>query len=230
MNQHAKREPSLNIPTHFLASWFVARGARLDLRSRIAVTWAGVAPDLDGLGVAADLSARLLHLPSPELYVRWHHVLLHGAAGSLLLAVLAATFAHTRRALTFAFALLASHLHLVCDLMGSRGPGAQDYWTISYLSPFSDRWTWWWTGQWALNAWQNLVIMLVLLGGVGYLAVTKGEAPSEVFGSRVHSAFVATLKARWLKIRRDRWLAKQATPVACRVKEKPREHQQVRGA
>ena len=49
--------------THFLASWNLAQLCRLSPRDRLLVTVAGVAPDLDGLGIVGDLLTRRASQP-----------------------------------------------------------------------------------------------------------------------------------------------------------------------
>ena len=71
-------------------------------------------------------------------------------------------------------ALLAVHLHVLCDLAGSRGPGANDFWPIYYLSPLRGRPMWVWRGQWSLDGWQNHVINAALLGWSLCLAPSVG--------------------------------------------------------
>ena len=45
--------------THFLMGWAVANSApSLDKRERAMVTWAGLVPDVDGLGIVADWVTR----------------------------------------------------------------------------------------------------------------------------------------------------------------------------
>jgi hypothetical protein len=46
------------------------------------------------------------------------------------------------------------------DLVGSRGPAGYQ-WPIPYLLPFSNSWHWTWKGQWALNAWPNILITII---------------------------------------------------------------------
>jgi hypothetical protein len=64
----------VNIITHLLASWTASEFSGVDeKRDRMLVAWAGVSPDLDGLGVLVDLSARAFGLEDPMLYGRFHH-------------------------------------------------------------------------------------------------------------------------------------------------------------
>ena len=53
--------------------------------------------------------------------------------------------------LTALLVFISFHLHLLCDLIGARGPDG-DQWPIPYLKPFSNSVQLAWHGQWALNA------------------------------------------------------------------------------
>lgn len=185
----------MNLLTHLLASWSLAEVSGLEERDRAIVSWAGLAPDLDGLGAVVDSAARLLGYGDPALYGRYHHVLLHGLFGALLLPAIGLAFAR-RRFAAFLWAFAAVHLHLACDLVGSRGPVADDVWPIHYLGPFTDAVTLSWSGQWALNAWPNIVFTLGLLAFVFVRAATTGHSPVSLFNARAHSAFIATVQSR----------------------------------
>ena len=108
-------------PTHLALSWLVGHRLR-ERRDRVLVAWAGLAPDLDGLTLVAGEMA----------YGRWHHVLTHGLVAALLVTGMVACVAQQRTKAAI-LALVAFHLHLLCDLLGS---GAQ--WGIVYLYPVSD--------------------------------------------------------------------------------------------
>lgn len=159
------------------------------------MAWSGVLPDLDGAGVVLDLANRALSRPETMYYFEWHHRLLHGIPGALLIAGGVAAFAK-RKVRTLALAFAAVHLHLVCDLVGSRGPGPDDFWPIGYLEPFSRALTFEWAGQWTLNAWPNILFTLVLLAFAFWSAARRGYSPVELFGGRAETAFVDTVKAR----------------------------------
>jgi inner membrane protein len=139
----------MNPITHLLASWTLADGAGVSDRDRKIVTWAGVVPDVDGLPILIDgFNALVLHR-STDLYVRFHHAATHGFPAAFITCAVASVFAKNKMK-TALFSLLSFHLHLLCDLVGSRGPDPDDIWPISYLAPFSSRWTISWSGQWAL--------------------------------------------------------------------------------
>ena len=198
--RRACRIASLSPVTHLLLSWSLADAAGLTARQRLVVAPAGVAPDLDGLGLVADLGARALHLPDPDWYGRAHHMLLHGLPGALLIAGLAALATPRDEAAgggrtgvaLWAFAVV--HLHLLCDLLGSAGPLPGQRWPIAYLSPLSATPVWTWSGQWLLNGWQNVTLSCALLGWVVVRALRAGRSPLEVVAPRLHGAFVEALR------------------------------------
>ena len=190
----------MNPITHLLASWSLAEVSGLDLRDRAIVTWVGAAPDLDGLGAITDTASRLLGYGDPALYERIHHVLLHGLFGSLLLPAIGLAFAR-RRLATFLWGIVAVHLHLACDLVGSRGPTTDDIWPVHYLGPFSEAVTLAWSGQWPLNAWPNIVFTLGLIAFVFVRAASVGHSPVSLFNTTAHEAFVTAVQGRWRQIK-----------------------------
>jgi len=181
----------VNPVTHFLASWCLAASAPLERRDRLLVTLAGVAPDFDGLGIVA--YALTAHTEAPSrLYHDWHHVLLHNVGACLLFVALAVVLAR-RRWLTALVVAAAFHLHLLCDVLGSRGPDGHQ-WPVPYLLPLSDSWQLTWSGQWQLASWQNVTITMVLLGLSFWLARRKGVSFFEVVSARADEAIVAALR------------------------------------
>jgi len=178
----------MNPASHLLTGWVVANTVDLTARDRALVTLAGVVPDIDGLGLFAEILTE--HTTSPLLwYSKYHHVLCHNIGFGLLLAVTTALFS-VRRWMTAFLVLVVFHLHLLGDLVGSRGP--DDYqWPISYLSPFSSRWKLIWTGQWELNAWPNVLITILLLTATIYIGWKKDRSPLEMVSKRADAAFVS---------------------------------------
>jgi membrane-bound metal-dependent hydrolase YbcI (DUF457 family) len=187
--------------THFLASWTLADNTVDVARDRNLVTWAGVLPDLDALGVILDKGQALLGLGSSWHYGDYHHLLLHGLPGAILVPGVLAVRA-VRRLRVFFFAFLAVHLHLLCDLVGSRGPTAADVWPIWYFAPISERPVLVWTGQWALNAWPNVLFTMGLLGYALWAAVVRGHSPVGAFSTRADARVVEVLRLRWQALRR----------------------------
>lgn len=190
--------------THFLVGWTLAlapgdrfgrlgRLGSLDRRGRACVALAGVAPDLDGLGLVVDLATRNTSRPT-ELWGAYHHIVGHGLAAAL--AVTAVTFAVSRSARVAVLAFLSFHLHVLGDLVGARGPDG-DSWPIFYLWPFNDDVELTWSGQWELNAWPNFVITGACLALAFWWAWRKGTSPLEVFSVKANAAFVEALRKRF---------------------------------
>jgi inner membrane protein len=185
--------------THFLASWVVAELGVEDRRSRLAICVAGVAPDLDGLGAVVDVVNHWLGYPGSEWFFRYHHLLLHGLLGALLV-LGGVALCGLRSWRVLGLCLLTFHLHLLCDVVGSRGPTAGDLWVIHYWAPMTLSGGVAWTHQWALNAWPNFVLtaglicwvlMRVRNGGVTPVSLVSGIAERKVveavrgFGKRI---------------------------------------------
>jgi inner membrane protein len=187
----------MNPLTHFFAGWLVANTADLSRRDRAIVTAASVIPDLDGLGLIADLVSGDT-AAGYYWYTRFHHVVGHNLVFGLLITA-AACAAARRRYVTALLCLVAFHLHLAGDLIGSKGPG-DSFWTIPYLWPFSGR-EWLWEGQWMLNAWPNVAITAALLFLTLWLAWRRGFSPLGLFSERADQAFVGALRSRFGKPR-----------------------------
>jgi|SRR5208282_1812931 hypothetical protein len=187
--------------THLLASWIVAVKTTDNLRDRRLVTLAGVAPDLDGLGIVLDIVTGRFARNHPFYYPEYHHWLMHGLPAALACAALLAAFAH-RRGRVFWLALLTFHLHLLCDLLGSRGPDKWDLWPIYYFGPLSRNPMWIWKHQWRLDGWQNMVLTLALFIWALGLAIRYGDSFVGVFNHRWDKVFVEVLR-KWHARLRD---------------------------
>ena len=174
--------------THFLSGWVFANCFRLNRRERAVVTLASVAPDVDGLGVIPELLTR--NSSHPLLWFSQYHHSLHTVLFAAIISVIA--LALTRRWAAAALGFTSFHLHLLEDLLGSRGPDG-DQWPIPYLKPFSDRLQLVWHAQWALNAWQNYLITIALLIATIWIARRKGVSPVETFSMRADKAVVSAL-------------------------------------
>jgi hypothetical protein len=180
--------------THLLLSWSAGSAFPFAKKDRLLVAAAGVVPDLDGMGLLWDLWANRGATGDLALWAGFHHVLGHNIAFCLLL-VACACFLASRTALACLAVFLAFHLHLACDLAGSRGP--DQVWSIPYLLPFSTSGDLAWSGQWPLNSWQNMVITVIALAFVCFTAWKKGVSPLEIFSSRANAAFVHALRNRF---------------------------------
>jgi hypothetical protein len=184
----------VNPITHALSGWCLAAVLRRSTRrERFLITAAAVVPDLDGLGMIAELATR--DSPRPLLWwTEYHHVLCHNLTFITAFACAAALSSRSLRTLVLAFA--SGHLHLLGDIVGSRGPDGYQ-WPIPYLAPFRDDVLLAWNGQWQLNAWQNVVITLILLAATFRLAWRRGESPLVFISPRADAVFVAALRARF---------------------------------
>jgi inner membrane protein len=176
--------------THFLAGWMVANTAKLNARERMLVTLAGVAPDIDGMGVIWDLVSRSGNF---EFYQQYHHVFGHNVFFGLLVAV--SGLLGVRKRLVAALMFMSFHLHLLGDIVGARGQG-NDFWAVPYFWPLSTR-DYYWSGQWPLNGWQNFVITGALLALTFYWAGKRGYSPLEMVSSRADQTVVQTLRNRF---------------------------------
>lgn len=180
----------MHIATHACLSWLLSECApadRFQRRDRLVITLAGIAPDLDGLGAPVEI----LSGGALSWFTDYHHKLLHNGLAALIVAILA--WAWCRRDWRVGLiALLAGHLHFVCDIIGARGPDGYD-WPIPYFVPFSD-WEWRWSGQWALNAWPNIVITVVCLVIIAWLGARRGRTPVEMLHRSLDARIVAQLR------------------------------------
>jgi inner membrane protein len=211
--------------THFFAGWLLAsvsptgKPTTLTRREKALVVAAAVAPDLDGIGIVPELLTR--NTSHPLLWFSQYHHSLHTLAFALACTLAAFLIAgpladfsfrpstfdpltpgrlppHPTPShpwLTALLVFISFHLHLLCDLIGARGPDG-DQWPIPYLKPFSDSITLTWHGQWALNGWQNFVITGLLLLATFWIAWRYGSSPVELVSERENRKFVVALESR----------------------------------
>lgn len=167
---------------------------RLDRRDRALVTIASVVPDIDGFGAIPEMLTRGTR---HELlwWTEYHHTLCHNITFAVIFTAAATFFAHARLR-TSILTFISFHLHLLGDVIGARGPDGYQ-WPIPYWLPFSDKGQWSWSGQWALNAWQNFAITIPLLIFTIWLAWKRGRSPLEIVSQRANDAFVAALRQRF---------------------------------
>ena len=192
--------------THFFVSWVVAAKTTDNPRDCRLVTLAGILPDADGLGLVVDSANRALGHRETLFYEHYHHFLLHGIFGGLVIATLLAGFARHRWRV-WLLALLVFHVHLLCDIIGSRGPEPFDLWPLFYLGPFSKNVMWIWKGQWQLDAWPNRILSVVMFLWSLKIAARLGYSFVRVFNRRLDEIFVGILR-QW----NARWEARRAPP------------------
>jgi hypothetical protein len=207
--------------THFFAGWLLAsvsptgRPTALTRREKALVVAAAVAPDVDGLGIVPELLTR--HTTHPLLWFSQYHHSLHTLAFALVWTLAAYLIAGplagftlgpkiqgqiqgrplpSHPGLTALLVFISFHLHLLCDLLGARGPDVYQ-WPITYLKPFSSALQLTWHGQWALNAWQNFLITGLLLLITLRFAVRYASSPVELFSPPANQAFIHALRQRF---------------------------------
>ncbi len=183
--------------THLIGSWLIGAVVTNNPRDPKLVTLAGIIPDADGLGMVVDIGLGLISGQEVTFhyYQQFHHLLLHGWPAALAVAALLAGFARNRTR-AFIIGLLTFHLHLVCDLIGSRGPSPSDLWPICYSEPLFSHPIWIWSGQWRLDGWQNQSVFLVVFLVALWLAARRGYSFLELAGRRVDAVFVGVLQ-KW---------------------------------
>ena len=181
----------MNPVSHLLTGWMVPDTADLTTRDRALVTLAGVVPDIDGLGIIAEILTEQTAFPL-LWYSKYHHVLCHNLGFGLLLAVTAILFG-IRRWMTVFLVLVVFHLHLLGDLVGSRGPDGYQ-WPIPLLDPFFRRMETHMDRPVGVNTRTNVLITTLLLAATLYIARKKGCSPLEMVSKRADSAFVSILK------------------------------------
>lgn len=162
-------------------------------QGRLLITLAGVVPDIDGLGPIPKLITR--HSARPLAWFSLYHHPLHNLAFGSVVTCVSLAIA-SRKSTTSLVVPLSFHLHLLENLVGSRGPDAYQ-WPIPYLAPFSPAGQLVWKGPWALNAWPNFSITLLLLEATLYPAWLTGHSPLEMVLARADRAFVRTLRSRF---------------------------------
>ena len=187
--------------THLFGSWIIGAKATGNLRDCRLVALAGILPDADGLGLVLDLANSALGRKATYFYASYHHYLLHGAFGAIVLTLLLTCFAKQRWRVAI-LSLIVVHLHLLCDFIGSRGPSPEDLWPIFYFGPFDKDPMWIWKGQWRLDSWQNKLVFLALFVWVIKLALARGDSVVGVFNRRADTVVVGVLRGWQASLRR----------------------------
>ncbi|HEY2168550.1 MAG TPA: metal-dependent hydrolase [Candidatus Angelobacter sp.] len=198
------------------------RPTTLTRREKALVVAAAVAPDLDGLGIIPELLTR--NTSHPLMWFSQYHHSLHTLAFALVCTLAAYVIAGPlassgsfsdftsgpairgpqapiRRStshpgLTAFLVFISFHLHILCDLIGARGPDG-DQWPIPYLKPFSNTLQLTWHGQWALNAWQNFLITGLFLVATFWIAWRYAASPLELVSQPANQALTRTLRQRF---------------------------------
>jgi hypothetical protein len=175
--------------------WCIANvSPSLTRRERGLVTAAAVIPDIDGLGMLAEIPTR--NTSHPLLWwTDYHHILAHNIGFGIVVTIAAFALARHRWR-TAALSAIAFHSHIAGDIIGARGPDGYQ-WPIPYFLPFSRTPELSWDGQWALNGWQNFAITGVALLITFYCAWSRGYSPLELVSPNADRLFVETLRRRF---------------------------------
>ncbi len=165
---------------HLLISWLSGAELLKDRRERTIVALFGVAPDLDGLGVLVDMVTG-----KTNYFLQYHHYFGHSIFAALILAFSSLLLAQRQKLRVFILVLFVVHLHILCDVIGSRGPDGYQ-WPVYYMYPLLPDFYLTWQYQWELNAWPNLLLMLCLFIISWYYAKSRRITFLEVFSSRLN--------------------------------------------
>lgn len=168
-------------------SWLSSNLIKGNVRERTIITLSGIAPDIDGLGLIIDPVMKLLS-HTTNYWGQFHHSL-HTLVFALVVTAASFFIAKVNKFKVACLSLAVFHLHLLCDIIGSRGPDGYQ-WPIPYLAPFSDKINITWQYQWELNAWPNILIGIALLAVSALIAKVHGRSPFEIVSEKANDAFV----------------------------------------
>jgi len=167
----------MQVPTHLAISWLIGYRLR-ERRDRCLVTWSGVVPDLDALSLLGGTAA----------YSEYHHVLTHNLVAAIAVAATSTAFARQRWKVLL-LSLLAFHVYLICDLLGS----GRD-WPIVYFYPFT-RHEFLTPYGWPLASPQNAFVWLAAVALTLWVGITRGGTFAEAFlPARADAAVVKALR------------------------------------
>jgi hypothetical protein len=175
--------------THLIISWLSTVEFLKERRERLLVTLSGVLPDIDGTGIFVDKITGMTNY-----YFQYHHYLGHSVFSALAIASFASVIAKHQRVIVWGLSFIVVHLHILCDVIGSKGPDGY-HWPVYYFSPFNTDYELTWIYQWELNAWPNMLILMVALVWCGFYARVKRITFLEVFSKRLNQeAFIMCRK------------------------------------
>lgn len=178
----------MNTLTHLLIGWSTANIDTLERRDRMLVTIGGILPDIDSLGIIPEI----LTDKKLDWFSRYHHIIAHNLMTAIIGLVIVILLAR-KRFMTALLFLTAFHLHLLCDVLGGRGPDGYQ-WPVPYLWPFSSEPQITWQYQWALNAWPNFAITIFFIIITIWLARNKDYSIVSLFSNKVDNLVIQTIR------------------------------------
>lgn len=184
----------MNPITHALIGWTVSQRVCTNRRDMAIVTIASIIPDLDGLGVLPDFITSGSGNPT-TFYSDYHHILGHNITAAVVFSIFAALCAKEKFRVGIC-SLILYHLHLLCDILGSKGPDGYQ-WPIDYFYPFYRGLDLTWSGQWQVDAMQNIGITIVFIFLAFKQARDLGFSPLIFLSEKADLAFVETIRARF---------------------------------
>lgn len=174
-----------------MMSWLSSNLIKGNVRERRLVTLSGIAPDIDGFGLFIDPIMK--HAGNATNYWGQFHHSLHNIGFCIVVTILTYFIAKTNKVQVACLSFAVFHLHLFCDLIGSKGPDGHQ-WPIPYLQPFTNKLAITWQYQWELNAWPNILIGLLLLVCIVLIARVYQRSPFEIVSKRVNEAFIQVVR------------------------------------
>lgn len=179
----------MNIVTHALIGWVAGRSIRRQPRDIALIAGVSLLPDIDAAGALLDVARG----GEAEFFSAFHHKFGHCLPFCLLLVL--AIFLYRKDARLSLWCAAIFHLHLLCDMIGARGPDGYQ-WPIYYLFPFSD-YGMTWSGQWEINAWPNILLTVWLLYVFLRKSALDAFSPLVLVSQTADRAFVQTLQRRF---------------------------------
>ena len=184
--------------THLLLSWLVAANIGKNRHERMLLTVSGVAADFDGAGLLIDIAAPIFGQHT-NFWFAYHHRG-HSIWGALLVCAAVGIAAKTNK-LKLAFtAIFLFHLHILCDLIGSKGPDGYQ-WPIAYFYPVYPDLLLTVSWQWVLNSWQNILFSILLIFFVVKKSLAINTSPFEIVSIKLDQTFIKMIKKAPISVR-----------------------------
>ena len=176
------QETSMNLITHALIGWCAGLHQDRPRVEVVAIAAASVIPDIDAFGALFDMARG----GEAEWFTLYHHKVGRCLPFGLLLVVLAWLWRKNARLCLWLAGIF--HLHLLCDIIGARGPDGYQ-WPVYYLFPFSEHGLTW-AYQWEINAWPNILLTVLLILTFLTQTASYGYSPLSLLSESVDRLFV----------------------------------------